>query len=56
MPGPPWDHYRSRLVIFHRYKWVESAVAIIFAAFYVHRLRIIRRSIAGIMDEADKKC
>ncbi len=38
------------------YKWIDSVVAIGFAVFIMYTgYRIIRSSIAGIMDEADKK-
>jgi cation diffusion facilitator family transporter len=36
--------------------WIDSAVAIIFGAFIVYTgYKIVRQSIAGIMDEADEK-
>jgi cation diffusion facilitator family transporter len=42
------------LLYFTGYQWIDSAVAIIFALFIMHTgYRILRRSIAGIMDEAD---
>lgn len=38
------------------YTWVDSTVAILFAVFIMYTgYRIMRRSIAGIMDEADMK-
>jgi cation diffusion facilitator family transporter len=38
------------------YKWIDSAVAIFFALFILYTAyKIIRRSVAGIMDEADVK-
>ncbi len=38
------------------YKWIDSAVAILFAGFIIYTgYQILRRSIAGIMDEADVK-
>lgn len=44
------------LLYFTGYRWIDSAVAIVFAFFIVYTgYRIIRRSIAGIMDEADEK-
>ncbi len=44
------------LLYFTGYKWIDSAVAILFALFIMFTAyRIIRRSIAGIMDEADVK-
>lgn len=37
-------------------RWIDSAVAILFALFIIYTgYRILRRSIAGIMDEADRK-
>lgn len=44
------------LLYFTGYGWIDSAVAILFALFIVYTgYKIIRRSIAGIMDEADEK-
>lgn len=44
------------LLYFTGYKWIDSAVAIVFSLFIMFTAyRIIRRSIAGIMDEADVK-
>lgn len=44
------------LLYFTGYKWIDSAVALIFGVFIVFTgYRIIRQSIAGIMDEADEK-
>lgn len=44
------------LVYFTGYKWIDSVVAILFALFIVYTgYSIVRRSIAGIMDEADEK-
>lgn len=44
------------LLLFTGYYWIDSAVAIIFGIFIIYTgYRIIRRSIAGIMDEADEK-
>lgn len=41
---------------FTGYQWVDSVLAIIFGLFIMYTgYRIIRRSIAGIMDEADVK-
>jgi cation diffusion facilitator family transporter len=38
------------------YQWIDSAVAILFGFFIMYTgYRIIRQSIAGIMDEADEK-
>jgi cation diffusion facilitator family transporter len=40
---------------FTGYPWIDSAVAILFAGFIIYTgYRILRRSIAGIMDEADE--
>jgi len=42
------------LLYFTKYKWIDSAVAIGFGLFIVYTgYRIVRTSIAGIMDEAD---
>ena len=44
------------LLYFTGYKWIDSAVAILFAVFIIYTgYQILRRSIAGIMDEADVK-
>ena len=44
------------LLYFTGYKWIDSVVAIAFGIFIMFTgYRIIRSSIAGIMDEADKK-
>lgn len=44
------------LLYFTGYKWIDSAVAIIFGAYIMYNgYRIMRSSIAGIMDEADAK-
>jgi cation diffusion facilitator family transporter len=44
------------LLYFTGYRWIDSAVAMLFALFIVYTgYKIIRRSIAGIMDEADEK-
>jgi cation diffusion facilitator family transporter len=44
------------LLYFTGYKWIDSVVAMLFAAFIIYTgYRILRRSIAGIMDEADEK-
>jgi cation diffusion facilitator family transporter len=44
------------LLYFTGYKWIDSAVAILFACFIIYTgYTILRRSIAGIMDEADVK-
>lgn len=44
------------LLYFTGYKWIDSAVAFLFGAFIMYSgYRIIRSSIAGIMDEADVK-
>jgi divalent metal cation (Fe/Co/Zn/Cd) transporter len=43
------------LMVFTRWTWLDSAVAILFALLIVYTgYRIIRSSLAGIMDEADK--
>ena len=42
------------LLYFLKYAWLDSAVAIVFATFIIYTgYKIIRTSIAGIMDEAD---
>lgn len=44
------------LLYFLEYAWIDSAVAIIFGTYTIFTgYRILRRSIAGIMDEADVK-
>jgi cation diffusion facilitator family transporter len=44
------------LLYFTGYKWIDSVVAILFGGFIIFTgYRILRRSIAGIMDEADMK-
>ncbi len=44
------------LLFFTGYHWIDSAIAILFGLFIVFTgYKIIRRSIAGIMDEADEK-
>jgi cation diffusion facilitator family transporter len=44
------------LLYYTGYRWVDSAVAILFGAIIIFTgYRILRRSIAGIMDEADVK-
>lgn len=44
------------LLYFTGEKWIDSAVAILFAGFIIYTgYKILRRSIAGIMDEADVK-
>lgn len=44
------------LLYFTGYKWIDSVVAILFAVFIIYTgYQIVRRSIAGIMDEADVK-
>ncbi len=44
------------LLYFTGYRWVDSAVAILFGAIIIYTgYRILRRSVAGIMDEADIK-
>lgn len=44
------------LLYFTGYKWIDSAIAILFAVFIMYTgYRILRRSIAGIMDEADEQ-
>ena len=38
----------------YAYPWIDSAIAIVFGVFIIYTgYRIVRRSIAGIMDEAD---
>ena len=44
------------LLYFTGYKWIDSAVAILFGIYIIFTgYTIVRRSIAGIMDEADAK-
>jgi len=44
------------LLYFTNYKWIDSAVAILFALLIIYTgYKILRDSIAGIMDEADAK-
>lgn len=44
------------LLYFTGYKWIDSAVAILFGGYIIFTgYSILRRSIAGIMDEADTK-
>ena len=44
------------LLYFTGYKWIDSTVAIVFGVFIIYTgYNILRRSIAGIMDEADVK-
>ena len=44
------------LILFTKLVWIDSAVAILFGLFIIYTgYRIIRRSIAGIMDEADQE-
>jgi len=44
------------LLLLTGYQWIDSVVAIIFGVFIVYTgYKIIRESIAGIMDEADEK-
>lgn len=44
------------LLYFTGYKWIDSAVAILFALYIIYTgYKILRTSIAGIMDEADVK-
>jgi cation diffusion facilitator family transporter len=44
------------LLYFTGYKWIDSAVALLFGLFIIYTgYRILRGSIAGIMDEADVK-
>jgi cation diffusion facilitator family transporter len=44
------------LLYFTGYKWIDSAIALLFGVFIMFTgYRILRRSIAGIMDEADEK-
>lgn len=44
------------LLYFTGYKWMDPAIAMLFAVFIIYTgYKILRRSIAGIMDEADEK-
>jgi cation diffusion facilitator family transporter len=44
------------LILFTKLIWVDSLVAILFGLFIIYTgYRILRRSIAGIMDEADEE-
>ncbi len=44
------------LLYFTGYKWIDSAIAILFGGYIIFTgYSILRRSIAGIMDEADTK-
>jgi cation diffusion facilitator family transporter len=44
------------LILFIKLFWIDSAVAIFFGLFIIYTgYRILRRSIAGIMDEADEE-
>ena len=44
------------LLYITKYNWIDSAAAILFGVFIIYTgYRIMRRSIAGIMDEADVK-
>jgi cation diffusion facilitator family transporter len=44
------------LLYFTGYKWIDSAVALLFGSFIIYTgYKILRRSVAGIMDEADLK-
>lgn len=44
------------LLYFTGWNWIDGAVAVLFGAFIIFMgYRILRSSIAGIMDEADKK-
>lgn len=44
------------LLYFTGYKWIDSVVAILFGIYIIYTgYTILRRSIAGIMDEADTK-
>lgn len=44
------------LLYFTGYKWIDSTVAILFAIYIIYTgYKIFRRSIAGIMDEADEQ-
>ena len=44
------------LLYFTGYKWIDSTIAILFALYIIYTgYKILRTSIAGIMDEADVK-
>ena len=44
------------LIYFTGLKWIDSVVAVLFAVFIIYTgYHIMRRSVAGIMDEADKE-
>ena len=44
------------LLFFTGYKWIDSTIAILFALYIIYTgYKILRTSIAGIMDEADVK-
>ncbi len=44
------------LLYFTGYKWIDAAVAVVFGLIIIYTgYKILRRSIAGIMDEADVK-
>jgi len=44
------------LIYFTGLKWIDSVVAVLFALFIIYTgYHIMRRSVAGIMDEADKE-
>lgn len=44
------------LILFTKFIWIDSAVAILFAVIIIYTgYKILRRSIAGIMDEADEE-
>jgi len=44
------------LLYFTGYKWIDSTIAILFALYIIYTVyKILRTSIAGIMDEADVK-
>jgi cation diffusion facilitator family transporter len=44
------------LLYFTKWMWLDSVVAMVFAVFIIYTgYKVIRRSLAGIMDEADEK-
>ena len=44
------------LILFTKLFWIDSAIAMLFGLFIIYTgYRILRRSIAGIMDEADEE-
>lgn len=44
------------ILVFTRYQWLDSVIAMLFAGYTIYTgYKILRRSIAGIMDEADEK-